>query len=332
MAGGEKVSRHTRRACRAVCSALCFACLLWAFPVRSLAGDAPDWLESVSQEFVNQLWIAATQSTPDRKPGQIVLPNRSSGSVPRVTPSAPVPAPKAQAPPPKASTAPAPGTVAPPTPSDRPPSAADGAGIPVTPTAEPAGKDEWERPQGVSAKVNLFGTIEFRSKLKDSPQWERVVAEERKKSGLANPVGLAAAWPATREALKGKPLLEQLTVVNKFFNRYPYRLDMAVYGVQDYWATPAEFMKNSGDCEDYAIIKYYALKQLGLDPDSMRIAVVTDVIRNLAHAVLAVYHEGNAYILDNLSNLVLPHTRLTHYRSQFSVNENYRWVHMAPKK
>jgi len=314
--------------------ALCCACLLWAFPAKGFADDAPDSSESVSQDFVNQLWIAATQSTPDRKPGQLVLPSRSSdGSVPRVTPGTLAPAPKASPPrAPKASTAPAPGTASPPTEPDRPPSAADGAGAPVTPAAEQGGKEEWTRPQGAVARVNLFGTIEFRSKLKDSPQWERIVAAEKKKFSLDNPVGLAAAWPATRESLKGKALLEQLNVVNKFFNRYPYRLDMEVYGVEDYWATPAEFMKNSGDCEDYAIIKFYAMKQLGLDTDSMRIVVVTDVIRNLAHAVLAVYHEGNAYILDNLSNLVLPHTRLTHYKPQFSVNENYRWVHMAPKK
>jgi len=212
----------------------------------------------------------------------------------------------------------------------RPPSAADGAGTLVTP--EPTGKDEWKPPQGAAARVTLFGTIEFRSKLKDTPQWERVVAEERKKSSLNNPVGLAASWPATRDALKGKPLLEQLHVVNRFFNRYPYRLDATIPGrFRNYWATPAEFMKDSGDCKDYSIIKYYALKQVGVDPDSMRIVVLTDVIRNLAHAVLAVYHEGEAYILDNLSNLVLPHTRLTHYKPQFSVNENYRWVHMAPK-
>jgi predicted transglutaminase-like cysteine proteinase len=164
------------------------------------------------------------------------------------------------------------------------------------------------------------------------PTWERVIAVERKQAGLNTPVGLAAAWPAARDKLMGQKVLDQIVAVNRFFNRYPYRTDMEVYKLQDYWATPAEFMKNSGDCEDYAIIKYYALKQLGIDPDSMRIVVLTDVIRNLAHAVLAVYHEGDAYILDNLSNLVLPHTRLTHYRPQFSVNETHRWVHMAPKK
>ncbi|MDR0239906.1 MAG: transglutaminase-like cysteine peptidase [Deltaproteobacteria bacterium] len=264
--------------------------------------------------FLDQLWAAATQGAPARKPGQIVLPHRDSGHAPPVAPGISSPAPKE------------------PAESDRPPSAADGAGAPVTPAAEPAGKEEWTRTEGAAARVNLFGTIEFRSKLKDAPQWERVVAEERKKSALDNPVGLAASWPATRDALKGQKRMDQLVAVNKFFNRFPYRTDMEAYGVLDYWATPAEFMKKSGDCEDFSIIKYYALKQLGVDPDSMRIVVVTDVIRNLAHAVLAVYLEGNAYILDNLSNLVLPHTRLTHYRPQFSVSENYRWVHMVPKK
>ena len=337
MAGDSEAARHQRRACRVVCLALCCACLLWSLPVRGLADYAPPAAERAPQEGVSQLWVAATQATPDRKPGQIVLPNRSDSVPPvtkPVTKPAPSPAPKAptvQAP--KAPTAPVPAAVAPAADPGRPPSAADGAGIPVTPATEPAGhKDAWTQPQGASAKVNLFGTIEFRSKLKDTPQWERVVAEERKKSGLDNPVGLAAAWPATRDSLKGKKLLEQLNVVNRFFNRYPYRLDVEIYGIRNYWSTPAEFMKNSGDCKDYSIIKYYALKQLGVDPDSMRIVVLTDVIRNLAHAVVAVYHAGNAYILDNLSNLVLPHTRLTHYRPQFSVSENYRWVHMVPKK
>jgi len=331
--GAEEVARPKCRICPAAYLAVCCAWLLCAFPAVGFADDIADSAQQVSQGFLNQLWVAAAQDAPGRKPGHIVLPGRTSGMAPQVTPSVPHTAPKAVRPAPKAAAAPAPATdAAPQTESDSPPSAADGAGIPAAPVAEPAGQDEWVRPQNSPAKVNLFGTIEFRSKLKDTPQWERVVAEERKKSGLDNPVGLAASWPALREKLKGQSRLEQLDAVNRFFNRYPYRLDVEIYGIRNYWATPAEFMRNSGDCKDYAIIKYYALRQLGVDPDSMRIVVLRDVIRNLAHAVVAVYYEGNAYILDNLSNLVLPHTRLTHYRPQFSVNEHYRWVHMVPRK
>ena len=176
-------------------------------------------------------------------------------------------------------------------------------------------------------KIRLWGTIEFRI-LRSTPPWERVVAEEQKKFSLNYPKGLAASWPATREAIKGLDLLEQANIVNMFFNRLPYRLDVEIYGIRNYWATPAEFMENFGDCKDYAIIKYYALKQLGVDTNAMRIVVVTDTKRNIGHAVVAVYHKGNVYILDSLSNPVMPHTKLTHYRPQFSVNEEHRWVHI----
>jgi hypothetical protein len=128
--------------------------------------------------------------------------------------------------------------------------------------------------------------------------------------------------------LRGKDFLEQLGAVNSFFNRFPYKTHEDIYGTRSYWATPAEFMRNSGNCVDFAIIKYFALKQLGVDQNAMRITVLTDLSRDTPHAVLAVYHEDVAYILDNSTNMILPHTSLTHYMPQFSVNESFRWVHV----
>lgn len=123
--------------------------------------------------------------------------------------------------------------------------------------------------------------------------------------------------------------MAQLKAVNKYFNQWPYRLDIERYGVTDYWAAPEEFLTLSGDCEDYSIAKYFALKQLGFNSRHMRIVVVKDRIRNVGHAVLAVYLDGTAYILDNLSNLVLPHTKYSHYIPQYSVNETNRWAHVG---
>ncbi len=48
--------------------------------------------------------------------------------------------------------------------------------------------------------------------------------------------------------------------------------------------------------EDYTIIKYFTLKEMGVDPASMRIVVLRDTIRNLAHAVLVVYSDGDAHV------------------------------------
>jgi predicted transglutaminase-like cysteine proteinase len=63
----------------------------------------------------------------------------------------------------------------------------------------------------------------------------------------------------------------------------------------------------------------------------MRIALLKDSIRNIAHAVLAVKLEDETYILDNMSDLVLPHTKYDHYVPQYSVNEFYRWAHISPR-
>ena len=62
----------------------------------------------------------------------------------------------------------------------------------------------------------------------------------------------------------------------------------------------------------------------------MRIVMLTDSIRGIAHAVLAVTQREQTYILDNVSDLVLSHTRYEHYVPQYSVNERFRWAHVSP--
>jgi len=60
--------------------------------------------------------------------------------------------------------------------------------------------------------------------------------------------------------------LEKLEIVNHFFNsRIRYASDIEVWGVKDYWATPLEFLcRNAGDCEDFAIAKFFTLKEIGV--------------------------------------------------------------------
>ena len=80
-----------------------------------------------------------------------------------------------------------------------------------------------------------------------------------------------------------------------------------------------------------AIDKLNIPEMLGtLAGDDTCFVVLKDTLRNLDHAVTAVYLDGDAWILDNLSNAVLSHKRLSHYRPQFSVNEEYRWAHLTP--
>lgn len=185
----------------------------------------------------------------------------------------------------------------------------------------------------------LFRTHEFRSSLKALPQWIRVMeaADDQSEAFLAcdpdRQVCSAAAlsWQKILRQAAQLPPQEQLRAVNRFFNRWPYRLDIDVYGQTDYWATPEEFLRLSGDCEDYSITKYYALRNLGFPAEALRIVLLRDTIRNIPHAVLAVKLDGQFLILDNMSDLVLPHEKYQHYVPQYSVNEFYRWAHVSPK-
>ena len=185
----------------------------------------------------------------------------------------------------------------------------------------------------------LFRSHEFRSNLKALPNWMRVLASAEKQTeafyrcnaSVETCSAAALSWQKIIKQSQGLAPMDQLKSVNKYFNRWPYGLDIDIYGVSDYWATPGEFLKLSGDCEDYSIIKYYALRKLGFSVDDMRIVLLKDTIRNIAHAVLAVKLGEESYILDNVSDMVLSHLKYEHYVPQYSVNEFYRWAHVAPR-
>jgi predicted transglutaminase-like cysteine proteinase len=191
--------------------------------------------------------------------------------------------------------------------------------------------------QSPSQPVRLFGSVEFGTSLKVLPRWERLLAQtagqmRRLAHGkAAAPSGPITRWRRMLAAAQAKNDMEKLKTVNRFFNQWPYRLDREIYGAADHWATPEEFMTHSGDCEDFGIAKYFTLRQLGLTAGQLRLVVVRDRIRGIGHAVLAVYLDDTVYILDNLTDQVLPHTRYRHYRPQYSVNEIQAWAHLPAK-
>ncbi len=182
-------------------------------------------------------------------------------------------------------------------------------------------------------KIDLFGKKEFKGRIKSLPQWVEVLSKNKNKPVFNSSTKFnSLSWDELKANWSKLSPMEQLKKVNLFWNKYPYRTDQQVYKTPDYWAAPYEFMKNSGDCEDYSIAKYFTLKELGFNVNDMRVAIVMETIRNIAHAVLVVYLNGDAYILDNLSNSVMSHKRLLNYDIQYSVNEKFRWGHVKPKK
>lgn len=140
------------------------------------------------------------------------------------------------------------------------------------------------------------------------------------------PASKAAQWADLRGRLHGLPATDMLEPVNEFFNEWPYITDRKLHAVEDHWAAPFEFMAGGGDCEDYAIAKYYALRSLGFTPGELRLAGVWNSRRGEAHAVLLVYINAAPFILDNYSNELRRPAELPHYRMQYYVNEEELWL------
>jgi predicted transglutaminase-like cysteine proteinase len=121
--------------------------------------------------------------------------------------------------------------------------------------------------------------------------------------------------------------IEQMRQVNTRLNAARYITDPTNWGVDDYWATLAQFLRRDGDCEDYAIAKYMLLKQLGVPIADMRVVIVMDLNLNIPHAILAVNTETETYILDNQNTDIVLDSSIRHYRPYYSINEQAWWVY-----
>ena len=150
------------------------------------------------------------------------------------------------------------------------------------------------------------------------PKWQRLVL-----SSALRPDNAKALWQDLHDNLLDQHPVHQLDRVNRYFNRIRYGEDSAIYGTRDYWASPVEFVhRDFGDCEDYSIAKYVALRALGWSADSLLIVVVRDHKYSVDHAVLAAKLDGQWYLLDNRAPRVLTAANVPFYRPAYAVNEN----------
>ena len=175
----------------------------------------------------------------------------------------------------------------------------------------------------------LFGGIAkpLRS-LKPFPKWGAMMARHGVEQGceVADPARYPmAAWAGLLDGLRDLDPLTQLSHVNRLMNRSRYIRDIVNWGVRDYWATPREFDAVRGDCEDYAIAKFYSLLALGYPGEDLRVLVVIDRNLKIGHAVLVAYHAGTAYVLDNQLKTVIRADRVRHYLPVYGVNAERAW-------
>ncbi|GAB4360856.1 MAG: hypothetical protein Kow0073_20240 [Immundisolibacter sp.] len=140
------------------------------------------------------------------------------------------------------------------------------------------------------------------------------------------------AWRTLIDDYRGRPLASRLAATNDFFNRLEFVDDSIHWGRADYWATPVEFLiSGGGDCEDFAIAKYFTLLELGVPESRLRLTYVKAVRLNQAHMVLAYYATAAAdpLVLDNLAVDVLPGSARSDLIPVYSFNGYGLWLAKA---
>lgn len=139
-------------------------------------------------------------------------------------------------------------------------------------------------------------------------------------------------WDAMLESSKEETTLNKIKNVNDFFNKITYKTDLSHWRQKDYWATPFEFMgSGAGDCEDYAIAKYFSLIKLGIPDEKLRITYVSYKKVNSkfeqAHMVLTYYHKTGVepVVLDNIDKTLQVASKRTDLKPVYSFNASGLW-------
>lgn len=167
-----------------------------------------------------------------------------------------------------------------------------------------------------------------------SVAWDRDrMTQAAQRTGPRAVAAVKALQPLLLEGA-GKDEAALLAAVNDFFNRrVVFTDDRIAFGQDDHWASPLEVLeKGMGDCEDYAIAKYFSLLAAGVPVAKLRLVYVRAAIGgpggvSQAHMVLAWYAQPGAepLILDNLIGDVRPASRRPDLTPVFSFNSEGLW-------
>jgi len=141
------------------------------------------------------------------------------------------------------------------------------------------------------------------------------------REGCVSPAALRLlAIIDTARAREGRARLGE---INRAINLAIHPMsDMAQYGQIDVWSSPlVTFAHAAGDCEDYAIAKYVALRLAGISADDLRLVVLHDIVRGEDHAVAAARLDGHWLMLDNNRMAMVEDADVRNYRPLFVLDE-----------
>ena len=193
----------------------------------------------------------------------------------------------------------------------------------TTASLEPAGKSA--EPFGLSASALSYGGLR--------EKWlgvERKLDDERVQLALCDGDRERCVSPAALQLLtivdvaRAREGRARLGEINRAINLAIRPMsDLAQHGAVDVWSSPlATFTSGAGDCEDYAIAKFAALRLAGISPEDLRIVVMHDTIGGEDHAVAAARLDGHWLMLDNRRMAMIEDAYVRNYRPTFVIDQH----------
>jgi len=142
----------------------------------------------------------------------------------------------------------------------------------------------------------------------------------------------AAQFLRLINAVKSKTGRARLEEANRAVNAaVRYVSDLIQHGEIDRWSTPlATFATTKGDCEDYAIAKYVALREAGFPEGELRLVLVHDRAVRQDHAVLAAHLDDHWLILDNRRSDVVEDSNASNLAPLFAIDRDGVHLFAAP--
>ncbi|MCH9695340.1 MAG: transglutaminase-like cysteine peptidase [Gammaproteobacteria bacterium] len=185
--------------------------------------------------------------------------------------------------------------------------------------------------------VYSFDTAEdFFAPADSWPAWQETLDQhdsERQSiyECLNNAAACASRLKSLRHVLlKGADLTaeQQVRLVNRYINRQRYKEDRVSSRSQagNQWTTLTRFLQDGGDCEDFAVAKYFVLREFGVDAENMRIVIGREPQRATHHAMLAIRFDDSVWLLENDNTI-----RRNGYQDidsfVYAINEQGIWDH-----
>jgi predicted transglutaminase-like cysteine proteinase len=144
---------------------------------------------------------------------------------------------------------------------------------------------------------------------------------EGDREGCVSPAALQ--FLAIVDAAKAREGRARLGEINRAINLAVRPVsDLAQYGQLDVWASPLATLARGGDCEDYAIAKFVALRRAGIAPDDLRIVIMRDTIHGEDHAVAAARLDDRWFMLDNRRMAMVEDSDVRNYRPTFVIDQH----------